>query len=186
MKAGSVRTRVLSPQLALRSVAGNSRGLRPQESPRRCGVSPKARPASRASNAHCLVVYKVDRLSRSLLDFAGIMGVLEERGTSFVSITQQFNTTSSIGRLTLNVLLSFAQFERELISERTRDKMSAARRKGKWVGGIPPLGYEVATGGGRLVVNAEEAEVVREVFSRGERMSARIQAPGCDETVRWN
>ena len=64
--------------------------------------------------------------------------------------------------------------------------MSAARRKGKWVGGIPPLGYEVATGGGRLVVNAEEAEVVREVFSRGERMSARIQAPGCDETVRWN
>src|ERR1017187_1231297 len=141
MKAGSVRTRVLSPQLALRSVAGNSRGLRPQESPRRCGVSPKARPASRASNAHCLVVYKVDRLSRSLLDFAGIMGVLEERGTSFVSITQQFNTTSSIGRLTLNVLLSFAQFEREIISERTRDKMSAARRKGKWVGGIPPRAH---------------------------------------------
>jgi site-specific DNA recombinase len=113
----------------------------------------------------CLVVYKVDRLSRSLLDFARIMGALEQRGTNFVSITQQFNTTSSIGRLTLNVLLSFAQFERELISERTRDKMSAARCKGKWVGGIPPLGYEVAAGGGRLVVNAGEAEVVREVFT---------------------
>src|ERR1035441_10607172 len=95
MKAGSVRTRVLSPQLGLRSVAGNSRGLKPQESPRRCGGSPKARQASHASNAHCLVVYKVDRLSRFLLDFAGTMGVLEERGTSFVSITQQFNTTSS-------------------------------------------------------------------------------------------
>ena len=91
----------------------------------------------------CLVVYKVDRLSRSLLDFARIMGVLEERGTSFVSITQQFHTTSSIGRLTLNVLLSFAQFERELISERTRDKMAAARRKGKWVGGrtSPECGF---------------------------------------------
>src|ERR1035437_3503034 len=121
--------------------------------------------ALQAGGIDCLVVYKVDRLSRSLLDFARIMGALEQRGTSFVSITQQFNTTSSIGRLTLNVLLSFAQFERELISERTRDKMSAARRKGKWVGGIPPLGYEVATGGGRLVVNAGEAAVVREVFS---------------------
>jgi site-specific DNA recombinase len=117
-----------------------------------------------AGGIDCLVVYKVDRLSRSLLDFARIMGALEERGTSFVSITQQFNTTSSIGRLTLNILLSFAQFERELISERTRDKMSAARRKGKWVGGIPPLGYEVAAGGGRLVVNEGEAEVVREIF----------------------
>jgi site-specific DNA recombinase len=118
-----------------------------------------------AGGIDCLVVYKVDRLSRSLLDFARIMGVLEQRGTSFVSITQQFNTTSSIGRLTLNVLLSFAQFERELISERTRDKMSAARRKGKWVGGIPPLGYDVAAGGGRLVVNEGEAEVVQEVFT---------------------
>jgi hypothetical protein len=120
-------------------------------------------------------VYKVDRLSRSLLDFARIMGVLEQQGTSFVSITQQFNTTSSIGRLTLNVLLSFAQFERELISERTRDKMSAARRKGKWVGGIPPLGYEVATGGGRLVVNAEEAEVVREVFTLYQERQSELE-----------
>ena len=83
----------------------------------------------------CVVVYKVDRLSRSLLDFARIMEILDKRGATFVSVTQQFNTTSSMGRLTLNVLLSFAQFEREMISERTKDKMSAARRKGKWIGG---------------------------------------------------
>src|SRR5437764_402912 len=87
----------------------------------------------------CVVVYKVDRLSRSLLDFARIIAVLDQRGTGFVSITQQFYTTASIGRLTLNILLSFAQFEQETIAERTRDKMAAARRKGKWVGGIPPL-----------------------------------------------
>jgi hypothetical protein len=84
---------------------------------------------------------------------------------SFVSVTQQFNTTSSLGRLTLNILLSFAQFEREIISERTRDKMSAARRKGKWVGGIPMLGYDVAPGGGKLVVNHEEARRVRAIFA---------------------
>src|SRR4051794_36290270 len=103
--------------------------------------------------------------SRSLLDFGRIMETLEQHGTTFVSITQHFNTTTSIGRLTLNILLSFAQFERELISERTRDKMSAARRKGKWVGGTPPLGYDVAPEGGRLVVNEGEAAEVREVFS---------------------
>ena len=113
----------------------------------------------------CVVVYKVDRLSRSLLDFARIMQVLEQRNASFVSITQQFNTTASIGRLTLNILLSFAQFERELISERTRDKIAAARRKGKWVGGCPPLGYDVSPEGGRLVVNAAEADCVREIFA---------------------
>ena len=120
----------------------------------------------------CVVVYKVDRLSRSLLDFARIIAVLDQRGTSFVSITQQFNTTASIGRLTLNILLSFAQFEREIIAERTRDKMAAARRKGKWVGGVPPLGYRVASGGGRLEVEEQEAEVVREIFTLyGERQS---------------
>src|SRR3954449_8429610 len=112
----------------------------------------------------CVVVYKVDRLSRSLLDFARIIAVLDQRGTGFVSITQQFNTTASIGRLTLNILLSFAQFEQETIAERTRDKMAAARRKGKWVGGIPPLGYRVAAGGGQLEVEEQEAEVVREIF----------------------
>ena len=93
------------------------------------------------------MVYKVDRLTRSLMDFAKIMEVLDKHGVSFVSVTQQFNTTSSLGRLTLNILLSFAQFEREMIAERTRDKMSAARRKGKWVGGIPVLGYDVSRQG---------------------------------------
>ena len=98
----------------------------------------------------CIIVYKVDRLSRSLLDFARLMDRLDQRSASFVSVTQQFNTTTSLGRLTLNILLSFAQFEREIIGERTRDKMSAARRKGKWVGGTPVLGYDVGPGGGRL------------------------------------
>lgn len=113
----------------------------------------------------CVLIYKVDRLSRSLLDFARLMGIFEQRGVSLVSVTQQFNTTASLGRLTLNILLSFAQFEREIIAERTRDKMSAARRKGKWVGGIPALGYDVAPGGGKLVVNEEEARQVRGIFT---------------------
>jgi len=111
-----------------------------------------------------IVVYKVDRLSRSLLDFSRIMERLDAQGVSFVSVTQQFNTTHSMGRLTLNILLSFAQFEREIIAERTRDKMSAARRKGKWIGGVPILGYDVAPEGGRLVVNEGEAERVRDIF----------------------
>ena len=90
-----------------------------------------------------VVVYKVDRLSRSLLDFARLISAFDKRGVNFVSVTQDFNTTTSLGRLTLNILLSFAQFERELISERTRDKLGAARRKGKWIGGKPVLGYDV-------------------------------------------
>ena len=114
---------------------------------------------------NCVAVYKVDRLSRSLLDFARIMEILDKHGATFVSVTQQFNTTSSMGRLTLNVLLSFAQFEREMISERTRDKMGAARRKGKWVGGNPVLGYDVAPEGGSLTVNQGEAQRVREIFA---------------------
>ena len=97
----------------------------------------------------CIVVYKVDRLSRSLIDFAKIMDVLERCSVSFVSVTQQFNTSTSMGRLMLNVLLSFAQFEREMISERTRDKIAATRRKGKWSGGMPMLGYDVDCSGGR-------------------------------------
>jgi site-specific DNA recombinase len=112
----------------------------------------------------CVVVYKVDRLSRALMDFARIIEVLDRNGVSFVSVTQQFNTTTSLGRLTLNILLSFAQFEREIISERTRDKMSAARRKGKWIGGHPVLGYDIDPKGGRLIVNPEEAEQVRTLF----------------------
>src|ERR1019366_2333616 len=120
--------------------------------------------AVEARSIDCIVVYKVDRLSRSLLDFARIIEVFDRNAVSFVAVTQQFNTTSSLGRLTLNILLSFAQYEREIISERTRDKMAAARRKGKWMGGIPPLGYEVAAGGGSLGVNEAEANQGREFF----------------------
>ena len=116
----------------------------------------------------CVIVYKVDRLSRSLLDFARLMDRFDQGSVSFVSVTQQFNTTSSLGRLTLNILLSFAQFEREIIGERTRDKMSAARRKGKWVGGTPVLGYDVDPAGGRLIVNEKEAKRVREIFRLSE------------------
>src|SRR5438105_5814209 len=118
-----------------------------------------------ARRVDCVIVYKVDRLSRSLLDFARLIDRFDQRSVSFVSVTQQFNTTSSLGRLTLNILLSFAQFEREIISERTRDKMSAARRKGQWVGGSPMLGYDIDREGGRLVVNPAEAERVREIFA---------------------
>ena len=120
--------------------------------------------AIEAKQVDCVVVYKVDRLSRSLLDFARIMELFDRHGVSFVSVTQQFNTTSSLGRLTLNILLSFAQFEREIISERTRDKMSAARKKGKWIGGHPVLGYDIDPRGGRLVVNPDEADRVRAIF----------------------
>ena len=112
----------------------------------------------------CVVVYKVDRLSRSLLDFARIMEVFDRQGVSFVSVTQQFNTASSMGRLMLNVLLSFAQFEREIISERTRDKMRAARRRGKRLGGRPVLGYTVDPATRQLVVDPDEARRVRDIF----------------------
>lgn len=111
----------------------------------------------------CIVVYKVDRLSRSLIDFARIMEVLERHNCSFVSVTQQFNTSHSMGRLTLNILLSFAQFEREIIAERTRDKIVAARKKGKWTGGYPILGYNIAKDK-RILVNREEARMVREIY----------------------
>ena len=111
-----------------------------------------------------IVVYKVDRLSRSLTDFARIVEVFEKNKASFVSITQQFNTTTSMGRLTLNILLSFAQFEREVIGERIRDKFAASRRKGMWMGGMPPLGYDVVDR--KLVVNEKEAELVRLIFKR--------------------
>ena len=113
----------------------------------------------------CVVVYKVDRLSRSLLDFARIMELFDRHQVSFVSVTQQFNTTSSMGRLTLNILLSFAQFEREIISERTKDKMSAARRRGKWVGGQPVLGYDIDPKLPRLVINPDEAAQVQAIYN---------------------
>ena len=132
-----------------------------------------------ARKIDCVVVYKVDRLSRSLMDFAQLMSLFERYGVSFVSVTQEFNTTTSLGRLTLHILLSFAQFEREIIGERTRDKVSAARRKGKWTGGRPILGYNVDPQGGRLVVNPEEAEQVRRIFTiaaRARTLAATLTA----------
>jgi DNA invertase Pin-like site-specific DNA recombinase len=111
-----------------------------------------------------IVVYKVDRLTRSLADFAKLVELFDAHGVSFVSVTQQFNTTTSMGRLTLNVLLSFAQFEREVTSERIRDKVAASKRKGLWVGGMVPLGYELKDG--KLLIVREEAEQVRTIFKR--------------------
>lgn len=113
-----------------------------------------------------VVVYKVDRLSRSLLDFSKIVDIFGEHDVSFVSVTQQFNTATSMGRLMLNVLLSFAQFEREIIGERIRDKVAAAKRKGKHTGGKPIFGYDVDPITKRLVVNEKEAEIVRHIFER--------------------
>jgi site-specific DNA recombinase len=118
-----------------------------------------------AGRIDCVLVYKVDRLSRSLLDFARLMEIFERCQVSLVSITQPLNTTGSLGRLTLNILLSFAEFERQMIADRTRDKMTAARRKGKWVGGTPVLGYDIAETGGKLVVNQEEARRVQTIFT---------------------
>ena len=109
-----------------------------------------------------VVVYKIDRLTRSLADFSKMVEVFERQGVSFVSVTQQFNTTTSMGRLMLNVLLSFAQFEREVTGERIRDKIAASKRKGLWMGGVPPLGYDVANR--LLVVNETEADLVRRIF----------------------
>ncbi len=109
-----------------------------------------------------VVVYKVDRLTRSLADFARIVAVFDARSVSFVSVTQQFNTTTSMGRLTLNMLLSFAQFEREVTGERIRDKIAASKKKGMWMGGLPPLGYDVQDK--KLVVSPDEAETVRTLF----------------------
>src|ERR1700724_2410328 len=111
-----------------------------------------------------IVVYKVDRLTRSLADFARLVEIFDAQGVSFVSVTQQFNTTSSMGRLTLNVLLSFAQFEREVTGERIRDKIAASKKKGMWMGGGPPLGYRVQDH--KLVIVDSEAEIVRFIFRR--------------------
>jgi site-specific DNA recombinase len=117
-----------------------------------------------AGRIDIIVVYKVDRLTRSLADFARIVDILDRKGASFVSVTQSFNTTSSMGRLTLNVLLSFAQFEREVTGERIRDKIAASKARGMWMGGPAPLGYDVSER--RLVINEREALVVRHLFTR--------------------
>jgi site-specific DNA recombinase len=118
----------------------------------------------RARKIDVIVVYKVDRLTRSLADFAKLVELFDAHGVSFVSVTQQFNTTTSMGRLTLNVLLSFAQFEREVTSERIRDKIAASKRKGLWVGGTLPFGYELKDG--KIDIVEEEAELVRLIFRR--------------------
>ena len=112
----------------------------------------------------CVVTYKVDRLSRSLLDFVKLMEVFDKHDVAYVSVTQQINSSTSMGRLLFNLLLSFAEFEREQIAERTRDKMRAAKRRGKWIGGWPPLGYDLDLKEKRLVINSAEASTVREIF----------------------
>jgi site-specific DNA recombinase len=118
----------------------------------------------RAGLVDIVVVYKVDRLTRALTDFARMVQLFDAKGVSFVAVTKQFNTTTSMGRLTLNVSLSFAQFEREVIGERIRDKVAASKRKGIWMGGVLPLGYEVRER--KLVVNHDEAKTVRDIFER--------------------
>src|SRR5579863_7376727 len=123
-----------------------------------------------------VVVYKVDRLTRALADFARMVELFDAHGVSFVAVTQQFNTTTSMGRLTLNVLLSFAQFEREVIGERIRDKIAASKRKGIWVGGNLPLGYDLKDG--KIAVVEEQAELVRSIFRR------YLELGGVNELVR--
>ena len=123
-----------------------------------------------------IVVYKIDRLTRSLADFAKMVELFDEWGISFVSVTQQFNTTTSMGRLTLNVLLSFAQFEREVTGERIRDKIAASKKKGMWMGGNVPLGYDAKDR--KLVVNEKEAETVRHIFHRYAELGSVPKPPG--------
>ena len=117
-----------------------------------------------AGKVDVVVVYKIDRLSRSLMDFSRLVEVFDQHKVTFVSVTQSFNTTTSMGRLTLNILLSFAQFEREVIGERIRDKFAASRKRGMWMGGWAPLGYEVKDR--KLIVNEVDAKLVRSIFQR--------------------
>jgi site-specific DNA recombinase len=141
-----------------------------------------------ANRIDTIVVYKVDRLTRSLADFAKIVEALDARGVSFVSVTQQFNTTSSMGRLTLNILLSFAQFEREVTGERIRDKIAASKRKGMWMGGNVSLGYDVKDR--KLIVNPKEATLVRDLFNRYlelgcvSRLKSKLDEQGLKSKVR--
>ena len=118
----------------------------------------------KANKVHIVVVYKIDRLTRSLMDFAKLVEIFDRHGVTFVSVTQSFNTTTSMGRLTLNVLLSFAQFEREIAGERIRDKISASKRRGMWMGGVPPVGYKVVNR--QLVVDNSNIKLARRIFDR--------------------
>src|SRR5512141_1186899 len=142
----------------------------------------------RTRKVDVIVVYKVDRLTRSLADFAKLVELFDGHGVSFVSVTQQFNTTTSMGRLTLNVLLSFAQFEREVTSERIRDKIAASKRKGLWVGGMAPLGYD--TKDRKIFINDTEADRVRTIFHSYlrlgslNRLMAELRAQGIVTKVR--
>ncbi len=146
---------------------------------------------------NCVVVYKVDRLSRSLLDFSKLLEFFEAHNVAFVSVTQQFNTNTSMGRLTLNILLSFAQFEREIISERTKDKLGAARKRGQWLGGRPPFGYDREKDSKKLIINPDDEKLVKEIFElylkgnsllktakilndRGERTKFRVTKRGAN------
>ncbi len=126
-----------------------------------------------ARRVDVVVVYKIDRLSRSLMDFAKLVEVFDRNNVTFVSVTQSFNTTTSMGRLTLNILLSFAQFEREVIGERIRDKFAASRKKGMWMGGFVPLGYDVKER--KLVINKAEAVTVRRIFERFARIGSATE-----------
>ncbi len=136
-----------------------------------------------ADKVDVVVVYKIDRLTRSLMDFAKIVDVFDAKGVSFVSVTQQFNTTTSMGRLTLNVLLSFAQFEREVTAERIRDKIAASKKKGMWMGGRPPLGFDVRDK--RLIANEAEAVTVRRLFDLYLQIRSvrRLKAAADDEGI---
>lgn len=142
----------------------------------------------RTRKINVIVVYKVDRLTRSLADFAKLVELFDAHGVSFVSVTQQFNTTTSMGRLTLNVLLSFAQFEREVTAERIRDKIAASKRKGLWVGGMVPLGYALSDG--KLSIHQHEAKTVRLIFERYlelgsvNRLAADLKSKGLTSKVR--
>ncbi len=142
----------------------------------------------KARKVDTVVVYKLDRLTRSLMDFAKIIEIFDAHGVSFVSVTQHFNTTTSMGRLTLNILLSFAQFEREVTGERIRDKIAASKRKGMWMGGMVPLGYDLKDH--HLLVNREEAKCVRQIFKRYldlgcvERLQADLARRGIKTKVR--
>src|SRR5579884_4156470 len=133
-----------------------------------------------AGHIDIVVVYKVDRLTRSLLDFAKLVEAFDKAGTSFVSITQSFNTTTSMGRLTLNMLLSFAQFEREVTAERIRDKIAQSKARGMWMGGTPPIGYR--PDGRSLAIVEEDATLVRQIFNRyAELGNVRLLADELEE-----
>ncbi|MCP3976725.1 MAG: recombinase family protein, partial [bacterium] len=118
----------------------------------------------KAGQIDCVIVYKFDRLSRRMLDFFQLLDEFEQHSVSFVSVSQRFDTSTPVGKMTMNILLSFAEFERLIIADRTRDKIQAARRRGRWTGGPPPLGYDTVPEGGRIVVNKIEAEQVKAIF----------------------